>query len=390
MDPDLNPFAPGSGLKPPALEGRQAEIEAFDRLIARTKRKAAERGMLLSGLRGVGKTVLLNNFAAQAERHEWFVVQIEAQPSTEGRKATRQKLARAIEAGARRLRAKSAWGYVKDVLGSIGSFNISLGAAGVSATLGTTTGRADSGNLDIDLEELVEDLATAMAKSKAGFGIFIDEMQDLDDELLGALISVQHLSGQKGWPFFIIGAGLPNLPGKLSATRSYSERLFDYRTIGALDPASAADAIGLPMNELGVHLDADALRALVTAADGYPFFLQAYGKAAWDVASSKIVNLDDARLAIEIGTEQLDAGFFRSRWQRATPAERQYLRAMADDHDEASSTAQVASRLNRTASQLTVARSNLISKGLIYAPDHGAVRFTVPGMSAFISRQFEP
>ncbi len=143
------------------------------------------------------------------------------------------------------------------------------------------------------------------------------------------------------------------------------------------------------MNRLGAHLEADALRALVTAADGYPFFLQAYGKAVWDVSSNTTVNLEDARLAIEIGTEQLDAGFFRSRWQRATPAERQYLRAMAEDHDEASSTAQVASRLNRAASQLTVARSNLISKGLIYAPDHGAVRFTVPGMSGFISRQFE-
>ena len=389
MDSDMNPFAPGSGLKPPALEGREAEIDAFDRLMVRTKRQAAERGMLLSGLRGVGKTVLLNNFAAQAERHDWFVVQIEAQPSPEGRKATRQKLARAIEAGARRLRTKSAWGYVKDVLGSIGSFNVTLGFTGVSATLGTTAGRADSGNLDIDLEELVEDIATAMGKSKSGFGIFVDEMQDLDDELLGALISVQHLAGQKGWPFFIIGAGLPNLPGKLSATRSYSERLFDYRTIGALDHASAADAISLPMNRLGAHLEADALRALVTAADGYPFFLQAYGKAVWDVSSNKMVNIDDARLAIQIGTEQLDAGFFRSRWQRATPTERQYLRAMAEDHDEPSSTAQVASRLNRAANQLTVARSSLITKGLIYAPDHGAVRFTVPGMSGFISRQYE-
>jgi Cdc6-like AAA superfamily ATPase len=131
VDSDMNPFAPGSGLRPPALEGRTAEIEAFDRLVVRTKRRAAERGILLSGLRGVGKTVLLNAFAAHAERHEWFVVQIEAQPSTEGKRATRQKLARAIEVGARRLRTKSAWGYVKDVLGSIGSFNLTLGVTGV-------------------------------------------------------------------------------------------------------------------------------------------------------------------------------------------------------------------------------------------------------------------
>ena len=159
---------------------------------------------------------------------------------------------------------------MKEVLGSIGSFNLTLGATGVSASLGLTEGRADSGNLDIDLEELVEDIATAMSKTRSGFGIFIDEMQDLDTELLGALISVQHLAGQKGWPFYIIGAGLPNLPGKLSATRSYSERLFDYRTIKALDPASAADAISVPMIRLGANLETEALRALATAADGLP------------------------------------------------------------------------------------------------------------------------
>lgn len=190
---------------------------------------------------------------------------------------------------------------MKEVLGSIGSFNLTLGATGVSASLGLTEGRADSGNLDIDLEELVEDIATAMSKTRGGFWIFIDEMQDLDTELLGALISVQHLAGQKGWPFYIIGAGLPNLPGKLSATRSYSERLFDYRTIGALDPASAADAISVPMIRLGANLETEALRALATAADGYPFFLQTYGKSVWDISPSKTVSLEDARLAIEIG-----------------------------------------------------------------------------------------
>ncbi|MET3165556.1 UNVERIFIED_ORG: hypothetical protein ABIB19_003992 [Arthrobacter sp. UYEF10] len=390
MDPALNPFNPGSGVRPPELVGRDGEIDAFDLMVARAKSNTAgDRGMVLSGLRGVGKTVLLNVFAEHARRNDWLVIQLEAQPGDAGKKATRAKLARELEVGARRLRGKPAWGFLQNALNSIGNISASLGVAGVSASVTTKQGRADSGNLDIDLEELVEDVSLAMRKARVGFGLFIDEMQDLDEELLTILLSVQHLAGQRGWPFYIIGAGLPNLPGKISEARTYGERLFLYRTIGQVNEEAASEALALPINRLGASLAPDALSLLLSAANGYPFFLQVYGRAAWEASSEKIISADDARVAVRYGTSDLDHGFFEARWQRATNAERLYLRAMAQDSDTPSSTGEIAERLGKSTSKLAVIRSRLIDKGVVYAPKYGSIQFTVPGMAAFIGRQTE-
>lgn len=386
----MNPFAPGSGVRPPWLVGRQGEIDAFDLLVARTKSNTVgDRGMILSGLRGVGKTVLLNVFAEQARRNDWLVIQLEAQPGEAGRDATRAKLARELELGARRLRGKPAWSYLNGAMSSIGNISATLGVTGVSASVTTRQGRADSGKLDIDIEEFVEDVSLAMKKARSGFGLFIDEMQDLDEELLTALLSVQHLAGQRGWPFYLIGAGLPNLPGRVSEARTYGERLFLYRTIGQLNPDAAAEALTVPISRLGASTTDEALSMLLAAAGGYPFFLQTYGRAAWDAAPQKIIGEDDARLAIKYGTIDLDHGFFESRWQKATPAERRYLRAMAKDGDGPSSSGEVAARLEKPANKLAVIRSRLITKGVVYAPEYGSIQFTVPGMSGFIARQTE-
>ncbi|WP_338024539.1 ATP-binding protein [Arthrobacter alpinus] len=384
----MNPFSPGSGVKPPALVGRQGEIDAFDLLVARAKSNTVgDRGMVLSGLRGVGKTVLLNVFADQARRNDWFVIQLEAQPGAAGRGVTRAKLARELEVGARQLRGKPVWAYLKRARASIGNISASLGATGASVSVTTKDGRADSGNLDIDMEELVEDIALAMKKGRAGFGIFIDEMQDLDDELLTILLSIQHLAGQRGWPFYVIGAGLPNLPGKISEARTYGERLFLYRTIGQLNGASASEALKLPMTRLGADTTDEALNILLGAADGYPFFLQIYGQAAWDVTPGKVIGSDDAQLAVRYGTEDLDRGFYEARWQRATPAERRYLHAMAQLGDSASSTGEIAAMMGKSTNKLAVIRSRLITKGVAYAPEYGSIQFTVPGMSGYILRQ---
>lgn len=393
MDPALNPFNPGSGVQPPALVGRGTEIDAFDLLVARAKSNAVgDRGMILSGLRGVGKTVLLNVFADHARRNDWLVIQIEAQPGSAGKAATRAKLARELEVGARRLRGKPAWSFMQNAMASIGNISASLGATGVSASVTTKQGRAeqgraDSGHLDIDVEELVEDVSQAMRKARAGFGLFIDEMQDLDEELLTVLLSVQHIAGQRGWPFYIIGAGLPNLPGKISEARTYGERLFLYRTIGQVNEAAATEALSLPISRLGASLSPDALTLLLSAANGYPFFLQVYGRSAWEAASDKVISSDDAQIAVRHGTSDLDHGFFEARWQRATNAERQYLIAMAQDGDLPSSTGVIAERLGKTTNKLAVTRARLIAKGVIYAPEHGSIQFTVPGMAAFIARQ---
>lgn len=391
MDPALNPFNPGSGVRPPELVGRDGEIDAFDLLVARSKSNTVgDRGMVLSGLRGVGKTVLLNVFAEHARRNDWLVIQVEAQPGEAGKKATRAKLARELELGARRLRGRPAWSFLQNAMASIGNISASLGVTGVSASVTTKQqGRADSGNLDIDLEELVEDLSLAMRKARAGFGLFIDEMQDLDEELLTVLLSVQHLAGQRGWPFYIIGAGLPNLPGKISEARTYGERLFLYRTIGQVNEEAASEALALPISRLGASLAPDALSLLLSAANGYPFFLQVYGRSVWEAASEKVISAEDAQVAVRLGTSDLDHGFFEARWQRATNAERLYLRAMAQDGDSPSSTGEIADRLGKSTTKLAVIRSRLIAKGVVYAPEYGSIQFTVPGMAGFIARQRE-
>jgi len=390
MDPSLNPFAPGSGVRPPELVGRDSEIRAFDLLIARTRSNTTgDRGMVLSGLRGVGKTVLLNVFAEHARQNDWLVIQLEAQPGEAGKGATRAKLARELEVGARRLRGKPAWAYLKESMASIGNISASLGATGVSASVTTNKGRADSGNLDIDIEELVEDVSQAMRKARAGFGLFIDEMQDLDEELLTVLLSVQHLAGQRGWPFYIVGAGLPNLPGKISEARTYGERLFLYKTVGQLTEEAAAEALTLPISRLGASTAPEALSILLSAANGYPYFLQIYGRSAWDEAPDKVITAEDAQMAVRYGTSDLDHGFFEARWRRATPAERVYLRAMALDGEQPSSTGEIAARLGKSTNKLAVIRQRLMTKGVVYAPEYGSIQFTVPGMAGFIERQTE-
>lgn len=387
MDRALNPYAPGSGLRPPAMVGREAQVEAFDTVVARTGNHLHNRGMVLSGLRGVGKTVLLNELRAHADSHGWFTVAIEAVPGDAGARAVRGKLARELLVAARRYNRPGARERLKGVLGSIGSFSATIGVAGVSLGIETTEGRADTGQVDLDLEEMVDDVATALRPEGKGFAIFIDEMQDVDDELLTALLAVQHAAGQRQWPFYVIGAGLPSLPSTLSESRSYAERLFDYHEIGPLSRDAAGAALATPAEKGGARYGAQALDLLVEAAAGYPYFLQEYGKAIWDVAPAKVFTEADAERALELGRAQLDQGFFPARWDRATPAERAYLRAMAEDGDGGSRSGEVARRLGKQIGSLGPTRAQLIAKGLVYAPEHGRIAFTVPGMSDYIGRQ---
>nr|WP_024476466.1 ATP-binding protein [Arthrobacter sp. CAL618] len=226
MHLELNPYNPGSGLPPRVMGGRQKEIDAFDLIVARTKRDLPNRGMVLSGLRGVGKTVLLNYLRSHADNHGWFTIWLEGKPEAQGFTEVREKFARELTSAARRYNGPSRKTRLREAIGTIQSFNIALGVPGIKADIGMTSDRANSGTIDIDLEELVEDVSLALKADKSAFAIFIDEMQDLDQELLTALITVQHAAGQRGWPFYIIGAGLPNLPTTLSEARTYSERLF--------------------------------------------------------------------------------------------------------------------------------------------------------------------
>ncbi|GGC17921.1 ATP-binding protein [Cellulomonas carbonis] len=386
MDPSLNPYSPGSGRRPPELVGRTGELEAFDTLVARTRNRLSDRGIVLTGLRGVGKTVLLNEMHAHADRFEWLTVRLEARRDEAGAAAVRRALARDLVAAARKLTRRSVGARMRQALETISAFNATIGATGISLGVDLANGRADSGDPEVDLLELVEDVSLALAEDGRAFGLFIDEMQDLDQITMGALIAAQHLAGQRGWPFYVIGAGLPNLPRVLTETRSYAERLFNYRPIGQLPPGEAARALVEPAERLGAGFAADGLDTILEAAGGYPYFLQEYGQAIWNLAPAKTFTADDAAAAVQFGLEHLDAAFFRSRWERATPAERRVLLAMAQDHDAPSQTSDVARRVGLKITSLGPYRANLMAKGLIYSPEHGQVAYTVPGMAAFVDR----
>lgn len=388
MEPTLNPYSPGSGRKPPELVGRVPELEAFDTLVARTGNRLGDRGIVLTGLRGVGKTVLLNEMRNHADRHSWLTVQIEARRDETGSDAVRRNLARSLVAAARRFTQPQFRERMQRALQTITAFNASISATGVQLGVSLEQGRGDTGDPELDLLDLAEDVSTNLPPGKA-FAIFIDEMQDLDAATLGALIAAQHAANQRDWPFYIIGAGLPNLPRILTETRSYAERLFNYRTIGQLQPHDAGDALREPAEKLGATYEPAALDRLVTASGGYPYFLQEYGYATWNLAPNKTITTDDATTAINYALESLDAGFFKSRWDRATKSERRFLIAMATDNGEPSSTSTIAERLELKHQSLGPYRANLIAKGLIYAPEHGYVSYTVPGMADYVHRHRE-
>jgi hypothetical protein len=388
MDAALNPFKPGSGLRPPALEGRTRQLEEFELLVARSQRHNYDRGMMLSGLRGVGKTTLLNSLAEHAERQGWLTIGIEARPNDAGVAAVRSRLGSELAAGLRRFSRKRRLQKALDRLIALArGFSMGIGVGPATIEVSYDGPAAASGDLDLDLEELVEAISAEMGKHDTAFGLFIDEMQDLDPDLLGALLAVQHRASQREWPFFVIGAGLPNLPAVLADTRSYAERQFSYSTIGPLSPSDAADALTIPVTRFGGTFTPDALTIVVEASGGYPYFLQEFGKEIWNVAATSTFDAEDAYLAVEEGRRALDSGFFPSRWTRATDRERRYLRAMAASGESAPRSGRVAAEMGATTTAVSDIRDSAIKKGLIWSPEHGRVAFTVPHMADFILRQ---
>lgn len=363
-------------------------MAAFDVLLHRAALGRTGQGLILSGLRGVGKSVLLNVLAGRAQQADWIVSKVEAHPDGAGQDNFQATLARSLHQSLRQLQGKGWGGKFKTALATFKAFSLKVDPTG-TVTLGAeiNSGRADTGNVDTDLTELTLDLAEAAREQAIGVAIFIDEMQDVSSDVLSALIAAAHEAGQRDLPFYLIGGGLPSLPRVLVEAKSYAERLFDYHTIGHLDGPQAAQALAQPATVEGVTWESDALHRLVAVAGGYPYFLQEYGSAVWNVALGPVITLHDATVAEQLGQAKLDGGFFASRWGRATPAERDYLRAMASDAGLVSQSSEIAARIGRTLSALGPARASLISKGLIYAPEHGQIAYTVPGMAQFINRR---
>ncbi len=234
MEKELNPYHPGAGMAPRVLAARSEDIEAFETLIARVKLSSPVRPIIFSGLHGSGKTVLLNRVRSLAEHHNFRVVQFAGRPGATGSQAARRELAAGFVRIAARYSSQAAMDTVKRMLGSVSSFSMSLGIEGVALGIERDVTRASSGLIDLDLQDTIEDISLVLRNERSALMIFIDEMQELDGEILGALLTAQHFALQRELPFFVIGAGLPNLPAKLTVSRSYAERLFEYRGIGKL------------------------------------------------------------------------------------------------------------------------------------------------------------
>jgi hypothetical protein len=423
MDPVRNPYAPGAGQRPPELAGRDGELGAFDVVLERVARGRPERSLVLTGLRGVGKTVLLGALRSAAVRRGWGTGKLEARPDSR----LRRQLSAALHLAVRELGPGADPAGQRHVLGVLKAF--ALRDAGPAAKLRdrwqpgidvpAVTGRADSGDIEIDLVELLTDLAGLAGESGKGVAVFLDEMQDVGADDVSALCAACHEISQQRLPLIVVGAGLPHLPSVLSASKSYSERLFRYARIDRLDRAAADLALTAPAQDEDADWTADALDAMYQTTAGYPYFVQAYGKVAWDVAPASPIGLADVQVAAPEAESELAVGFFGSRYERATPGEREYLRAMADvelvivgdavgtvdliesggnavaaGHGDgeptgpemvpAVPTSAVAEHLGRKPQSLSPARDGLLKKGLVYSGERGRIAFTVPHFGHYL------
>ncbi|MEV0462551.1 ATP-binding protein [Nocardia tengchongensis] len=390
MDPVKNPYAPGAGQRPPELAGRDRQLAAFDIVLERVARSRPERSVMLTGLRGVGKTVLLNQLRSAARTRGWGTGKLEARPDQE----LRRPLASALHMAVRSLAAEHRNPeQVDDFLGILKAFALrSTADKGMrdrwnpGIDVPAVTGRADSGDIEIDLVELLMEAAALVRDQGVGIAVFIDEMQDLGAADISAICGACHELSQDAAPLIVVGAGLPHLPAVLTASKSYSERLFSYHRIDRLDRVSADQALIAPAERENVEYSTEALDALYKKADGYPYFVQAYGKAAWDAAARSPISAEDVAVASPAAEEELAVGFFGSRYERATPAEREYMRAMADlsGDDGPVATSAVANELGRKPASLSPARDGLIKKGLIYSAERGTIGFTVPHFGRYL------
>jgi hypothetical protein len=395
MDPVRNPYAPGAGQRPPELAGRDRELAQFEVTLERVAAGRPERSMVLSGLRGVGKTVLLNALRGLAVQRAWGTGKLEARPDQSLRLPLAQAVHAAVREVAHRHRDPD---RVDAVTGVVKSFALRTrldDRRGVRwqppVDVPAVRGRADSGDLELDLVELFSDVAELARDLGVGVALFVDEMQDVSTAELAALCGACHEISQQGAPVIVVGAGLPHLPVALAASKSYAERLFRYVVVDRLPREMSDRALLVPAGTEDVDYAAEALDELYALTDGYPYFVQAYGKVTWDAAVASPIQVSDVREAAPEAEAELAVGFFGARYDRATPAERDYMRTMADlaveRADGLVATADIAASLGRKPQSLSPARDGLIKKGLVYSSERGSVAFTVPHFGRFLRGQ---
>lgn len=386
MDPVLNPYVPGAGRRPDALVGRDDVIRTWSINLQRAERGITDQPLILYGLRGVGKTVLLTRLRHDAEARDWFTVQIEAGSN----RSLREMIGEGLYGPLSDIARPSAGRLLRKALKTALSFKASYDSTGTWSfgidLSDVPGGGADSGVLETDLKKIIKDISRAASEEGIGLAILIDEAQDLDINELTTLAVVAQAAAQDGQPVTFALAGLPTLPQTLAEAKSYSER-FQYVKVENLDTLAAKKALTQPAEKAGASWQDDALQYVIDASGHYPYFIQQFGQESWNAASGSSITLVDAKIGVASGQNQLDNGFFRARWDQTTVAEKRYLKAMCPQGDTGIGSGEVAVRLGKSINGCGPTRAKLIHKGLIYAPDHGIVAFTVPGMHGFIMRQ---
>jgi hypothetical protein len=387
MDPRRNPYAPGAGTPPPELAGRDGIIERAAVALDRIRDGRSARSVILHGVRGVGKTVLLNRIRLDAEARGFTAVRIEA-PEQKSLPALLVPALRTALLRLDRLRATRAG--IMDAMRALASFASALKVhykdVELTVDVEPETGVADSGDLDLDLTELLARIGAAAADRGTAVVLFIDELQYVPEAQLAALITALHAASQAQLPVTMVGAGLPQLVGQSGRAKSYAERLFEFVAIDRLADDAARAALILPARREAVEYDPGALDEILRQTRGYPYFLQEWGKHCWDVAAASPITEADAAQASREAIAELDASFFRVRFDRLTPAERRYMRAMAALGPGPHRSGDVADRLGRRVTSVAPVRNALIGKGMIYSPAHGDTAFTVPLFDGFMLR----
>jgi hypothetical protein len=387
MDPVRNPYAPGAGSPPPELAGRDPILKDIRIRLERLRAGRPAKSMMLVGLRGVGKTVLLDQIRRDAQADGLLPVRAEA-PERLSLPALLAPMLRLtlIQLSKKEKAKQAAVRGLKALAGFVSKLKVKYHDIEVGLDYAPEPGLADNGELEGDLSVLLVEVAKAAKSYSTAVILFIDELQYVDEPEMAALISALHRCAQEQLPLTLVGAGLPQLRGRMGDAKSYAERLFDFIEIGRLDAVDARDAIVRPAELEGVQFEDAAVQTILRLTQGYPYFLQEWGKHAWDISPETPIRASDISAASDQAVAALDESFFRMRFDRLKPSEKKYLRAMADLGPGPHRSGDIATRFGRAVSSLGPVRASLIAKGMIWSPTYGDTAFTVPLFDEFMKR----
>lgn len=389
MDRARNPYTPNAGAPPRYFAGRATEVEDFRVLLKRLANGYTEQSVIVTGLRGVGKTVLLGEYRRIADEEGWVAIDAEVSKNTDFGPQMANLARRALL----QVSPKARWGdRARAAAATLKSFSLTVqpdGALLAGLDVEAGVGRGDTGILNEDLADVFEAIGEAAKEKNSGVVFLLDEVQFLHRTELEALIGAVHRTVQRKLPITFAGAGLPQLPGLAGDAKSYAERLFKFPMIGELPEDAATAAIVEPARAEGVEYEPGAVDLIVEYTEGYPYFLQEYGRAVWNLAEGASITCADVQAAGDVVDAELDESFFRARVQRSSSEELRYMRAMAQLGSNAQKASDVAEVLGKSSEQVAPIRARLINKGLLYTPRHGYAKFTVPQFDKFIVRHMD-